>query len=165
MKKIARTHFPATVVNARIAESISVFYESMEDFFKKKGWKWVPQKRTGDKSIQEDYSVEIKGKYKDGAYRDILFTMKRTPGLVGQSANRKQLNMSNVIANQQMDERLKDHGVFCVECGVEMYPLEYIGPEGVCDDCADAIALKVLLEVRDDDHRARKLAFDREWVA
>jgi len=95
VKKIARTYFPATVVNARIAESISVFYESMEDFFKKKGWKWVPQKRTGDKWVQEDYTVEIKGKYKDGAYRDILFTMRRTPGLVGQSANRKQMNMSN----------------------------------------------------------------------
>lgn len=95
MKKIARTYFPATVVNARIAESISVFFESMEDFFKKKGWKWTPHKRVGEKWIQEDYSVEVKAKYKDGAYRDILFTMRRTPGLVGQSTTRNQLNMSN----------------------------------------------------------------------
>ncbi len=65
----------------------------MEEFFKKKEWKWTPIRRTGDKWIQEDYSVEIRGRYKDGAYRDILFSIRRTPGLTGQSNNRNHLNV------------------------------------------------------------------------
>jgi len=90
---MSRVNFPATVVNARIAESISVFYESMEEFFKKKGWRWIPCKQTGDKWVQEDYSVEIKGKFSDGTYQTIVFTMRRTPGLIGQSLS-NQLNLS-----------------------------------------------------------------------
>jgi len=93
VKKISRANFPATVVNARIAESINVFYDSMEDFFKKEGWKWQPFARKGDKWVQEDYTVEITGKYQDGAFREILFTTRRTPGLVGQSAQKEQMNI------------------------------------------------------------------------
>ncbi len=93
MIKISRANFPATVVNARIAESINVFYDSMEDFFKKEGWKWHPFARKGDKWVQEDYTVEITGKYQDGAYREILFTTRRTPGLVGQSTKKEQMNI------------------------------------------------------------------------
>ncbi|MBN1331166.1 MAG: hypothetical protein JXA54_16965 [Candidatus Heimdallarchaeota archaeon] len=90
---MSRVNFPATVVNARIAESISVFYESMEEFFKKKGWRWTSYKQTSDKWVQEDYSIEIKGKFSDGTYQTIVFTMRRTPGLVGQSLS-DQLNIS-----------------------------------------------------------------------
>jgi len=93
VKKISRANFPATVVNARIAESINVFYDSMEDFFKKQGWRWQPFARQGDKWVQEDYTVEIKGKHSDGAYREILFSIRRTPGLIGQSANKEQMKI------------------------------------------------------------------------
>ncbi|MFW9923272.1 MAG: hypothetical protein ACFFDW_08320 [Candidatus Thorarchaeota archaeon] len=93
MNEITRTNFPATVVNARIAESINVFYESMEDFFKKNGWKWIPFKRTGDKWVQEDFSVDIISKTSDGAYREILFTLRRIPGLIGQSNNIAHMNI------------------------------------------------------------------------
>lgn len=65
----------------------------MEDLFKKKGWKWVPYKRTGDKWVQEDYTIEMKGKYADGTYRNMIFSVRRTPGLVGESSNRKFLNI------------------------------------------------------------------------
>ncbi|MHA1630687.1 MAG: hypothetical protein ACTSXO_07645 [Candidatus Heimdallarchaeota archaeon] len=82
-------NFPPTIVNARIAESIHVFYETMEEFFKKKGWKWAPYKRTGDKWIQEDYSIEVRTKYADGAYKELVFTLRRTPGIVGQSSGSK----------------------------------------------------------------------------
>lgn len=91
-----KQNFPATVVNARITESINVFYDSMEDFFQKEGWKWQPFARKGDKWVQEDYSVEITGKYQDGAYREILFTTRRTPGLIGQSANKEQMNIGYI---------------------------------------------------------------------
>ncbi|MBD3189887.1 MAG: hypothetical protein GF308_04550 [Candidatus Heimdallarchaeota archaeon] len=74
-------------------ESINVFYESMKDFFETKGWRWTPPRRQGEKWIQEDYSVEIRGKYSDGAYRDVLFTMRRTPGLIGQSRNKEHLSL------------------------------------------------------------------------
>jgi len=87
-------NFPPTVVNARIAESIHVFYEAMEDFFKKKGWKWAPYKRTGDKWIQEDYSITIRTKYADGTYKELVFTLRRTPGIVSQSLG-SSLNLSD----------------------------------------------------------------------
>ena len=94
--KISKTHFPATVVNARISESINVFYDSMEDFFKKQGWRWQPYARQGDKWIQEDYTVEITGKHSDGAFREIVFTTRRTPGLIGQSTNKEKMNIGYI---------------------------------------------------------------------
>lgn len=90
---ISKTKFPASVINARIVESINVFYESMKEFFEKKGWQWTPPRQQGEKWIQEDYSIEIRGKYSDGAYRDILFTMRRTPGLISQSRNTDHLSI------------------------------------------------------------------------
>ena len=93
MIKISRTNFPATVVNARIAESINVFYESLEDLFKNNGWKWISYQRTGEKWIQEDFSVEIKSKYRDGAYQNVLFTMRRMPGIIGQSNKIDHINI------------------------------------------------------------------------
>ncbi|MHA1739486.1 MAG: hypothetical protein ACTSXA_12045 [Candidatus Heimdallarchaeota archaeon] len=65
----------------------------MEDLFKQKGWKWIPYKRTGDKWIQEDYSIEVKGKHGDGTYRNLIYTVRRTPGLVGQSTNSQLMNI------------------------------------------------------------------------
>ncbi|NHK32797.1 MAG: hypothetical protein FK730_15715 [Asgard group archaeon] len=90
---MSRINFPASVVNARIAESITVFYESMDEFFKKQGWKWIPYRQTGNKWIQEDFLVEIKRKFSDGAIQELLFTMYRIPGIVGQPTKSNRLNI------------------------------------------------------------------------
>lgn len=66
----------------------------MEDFYKKNKWKWTPFMRKGDKWVQEDFTVEVIGKFRDGAYREIMFSLRRIPGLVGQSNNLKHLNIS-----------------------------------------------------------------------
>jgi hypothetical protein len=65
----------------------------MEDFYKKKGWHWPLPKRVGDKWLHNHYQIEVKRKYSDGAYQEIVFTMKQTPGLVGKVTNREPLKL------------------------------------------------------------------------
>ena len=65
----------------------------MEDYFKKQRWKWTQFSRNGDKWIQEDFSVDIIGKYNDGTYREIMFSVRRLPGLIGQSKDKNHLNI------------------------------------------------------------------------
>ncbi|HUU77086.1 MAG TPA: hypothetical protein VMX55_01985 [candidate division Zixibacteria bacterium] len=65
----------------------------MDDFFKKQRWKWPPFTRKGDKWTQEDFSVDVIGKFKDGTFREIMFSVRRLPGLIGQSGSKDHLNI------------------------------------------------------------------------
>lgn len=68
----------------------------MEDFFKKQKWKWSTFTRKGDKWTQEDFSVDVISKFKDNTFREIMFSVRRLPGLIGQSSSKDHLNIGYI---------------------------------------------------------------------
>ncbi len=81
---MTRPVFSPELFNARVETQIHTFFDAMNNLYGRRGWYPDPPQRENTRWSNRDFTVEIIGRYKDGAYKRIRFTMRNLPGFVRQ---------------------------------------------------------------------------------
>ncbi len=74
-------HFPAKVLNERIAVFVDSFYEELARLYRAQGWGWEEPRRTPTAWEHPDFAVRIAGRHKDGAARTVELKARNLPGV------------------------------------------------------------------------------------
>lgn len=74
-------HFPTRIFNERIAVFVDAFYEEMARLYRAQGWEWREPQRSEGMWVQEDFTVRIFARHKDGAVRTLELRARRLPGV------------------------------------------------------------------------------------
>lgn len=74
--------FSTELFNARVETQIQTFFDTMNNLYGQRGWHPDPPRHRDLKWENEDFTVEVIGRYRDGAYKRIRFTMRNLPGYV-----------------------------------------------------------------------------------
>ncbi len=77
---MTRAVFSTELFNARVETQIQTFFDTMANLYGQRGWSPEQPRRRDLKWETEDFTVEINGRYRDGAYKQFHFTMRNLPG-------------------------------------------------------------------------------------
>ena len=77
---MTRPVFSPELFNARVETQIQTFFDSMNNFFGRRGWPPSPPHREDTIWSNDDFTVAIVSRYRDGAYKRVRFTIRNLPG-------------------------------------------------------------------------------------
>ncbi|MFX1474763.1 MAG: hypothetical protein ACFFCO_04690 [Promethearchaeota archaeon] len=77
---MTRAVFSTELFNARVETQIQTFFDMMNNLYGQRGWHPDPPRRRDLKWENEDFTVEVTSRYRDGAYKRIRFTIRNLPG-------------------------------------------------------------------------------------
>jgi hypothetical protein len=77
---MTRPVFSPELFNARVETQIQTFFDSINNFYGRRGWSPSPAYREDSTWRNDDFTVTIISRYRDGAYKRIRFTMRNLPG-------------------------------------------------------------------------------------
>jgi hypothetical protein len=77
---VSRPVFSPELFNARVETQIQTFFDSINNFYGRRGWPPSPPHREDTCWSNDDFTVIILSRYRDGAYKRVRFTMRNLPG-------------------------------------------------------------------------------------
>ena len=77
---MTRPVFSPELFNARVETQIQTFFDSMNNFYGRRGWPPSPPRRENTTWSNDDFTVAIISRYRDGAYKRVRFTIRNLPG-------------------------------------------------------------------------------------
>jgi len=87
---MTRPVFSPELFNARVETQIQTFFDSMNNFYGRRGWPPSPPHREDTIWSNDDFTVAIISRYRDRAYKRVRFTIRNLPGYA-----RKPSDLSN----------------------------------------------------------------------
>ncbi len=81
---MTRPVFSTELFNARIETQIQTFFDAMNNLYGRRGWDPSPPHRENTLWRNQDFTVAIIDRYRDGAYKRIRFTIRNLPGYARQ---------------------------------------------------------------------------------
>jgi hypothetical protein len=77
---MTRPVFSPELFNARVETQIQTFFDSINNFYGRRGWPPSPPRREDTTWSNDDFTVVIISRYRDGAYKRVRFTIRNLPG-------------------------------------------------------------------------------------
>ena len=77
---MTRPVFSPELFNARVETQIQTFFDSMNNFYGRRGWLPSPPRREDTTWTNDDFTVAIISRYRDNAYKRVRFTIRNLPG-------------------------------------------------------------------------------------
>ncbi|MFX0168362.1 MAG: hypothetical protein ACFE89_03295 [Candidatus Hodarchaeota archaeon] len=77
---MTRPVFSPELFNARVETQIQTFFDSINNFYGRRGWMPSPPRREDTTWSNDDFTVTILSRYRDGAFKRVGFTMRNLPG-------------------------------------------------------------------------------------
>ena len=77
---MTRPVFSPELFNARVETQIHTFFDSINNFYGRRGWAPSPPHRENTTWSNEDFTVTIVSCYRDGAFKRVRFIMRNLPG-------------------------------------------------------------------------------------
>ena len=77
---MTRPVFSPELFNARVETQIQTFFDSINNFYGRRGWPPSLPRREDTTWSNDDFTVAIISRYRDGAYKRVRFTIRNLPG-------------------------------------------------------------------------------------